>query len=66
MLHEWHFIYNTFLLSETCDDEILNQDEEKTDCGGSCPACPGSFIKLKLSMCIFFATWNTFNSNIDS
>ena len=46
---------NTFVLSETCDDEILNQDEEEIDCGGSCPACPGSFIKLKSSLCIFFA-----------
>ena len=27
---------------ETCDDGIQNQDEEMTDCGGSCPACPGS------------------------
>jgi len=25
---------------ESCDDKILNQDEEKIDCGGSCPACP--------------------------
>jgi len=25
---------------ESCDDGILNQDEEKIDCGGSCPACP--------------------------
>jgi len=25
---------------ETCDDGILNQDEEKVDCGGVCPACP--------------------------
>ena len=66
MLHEWHFIFKTFVLSESCDDGILNQDEEKMDCGGSCPACPGSLIKLKLSKCIFFATWNTLSSNIDS
>merc|ERR1712212_341674 len=25
---------------QTCDDDILNQNEEKIDCGGSCPACP--------------------------
>ena len=23
----------------TCDDEILNQDEERIDCGGTCPPC---------------------------
>ena len=66
MLHEWHFIFNIFILSESCDDGILNQDEEKIDCGSSCSACPGSFIKLELSMSIFFATWNTLNSNIGS
>merc|ERR1712212_263973 len=25
---------------QTCDDDILNQNEEKIDCGGVCPACP--------------------------
>jgi len=29
---------------ETCDDGILNQDEEKMDCGGVCPACPGPTV----------------------
>jgi len=30
---------------ETCDDGIRNQDEEKTDCGGVCPACrPGPTV----------------------
>merc|ERR1712212_1235711 len=25
---------------QTCDDDILTQNEEKIDCGGVCPACP--------------------------
>lgn len=25
----------------TCDDGIQNQGEDKTDCGGPCPPCPG-------------------------
>ena len=37
--------WSTFVVSETCEDSILNQDEEKTDCGGSCPACPGSYTR---------------------
>ena len=27
---------------ESCDDGIRNQDEVQTDCGGKCPACPGT------------------------
>lgn len=34
---------------ESCDDGILNQDEELMDCGGSCLPCPGSESKFKKS-----------------
>jgi len=35
---------------ETCKDGILNQDEERTDCGGSCPACPEfEFVQYDLN-----------------
>ncbi|MBN2448519.1 MAG: trypsin-like peptidase domain-containing protein [Phycisphaerae bacterium] len=32
-------IWGLVASQETCDDGILNQDEERIDCGGSCPAC---------------------------
>jgi len=36
--------------AETCEDGILNQDEERTDCGGSCPACPDlEFVEYDLN-----------------
>ena len=28
------------VVTPTCDDGLKNQGEEKTDCGGPCPACP--------------------------
>ena len=28
------------VLADFCDDGILNEWEEKTDCGGPCDACP--------------------------
>jgi len=34
-------------LKETCEDGILNEDEEWTDCGGSCPACPDEFFYMR-------------------
>lgn len=33
------FTYQTVKPSASCIDGILNQDEEKIDCGGSCAAC---------------------------
>src|SRR3989338_8298314 len=33
------FVYQTVKPSASCIDGILNQEEEKVDCGGPCAAC---------------------------
>jgi hypothetical protein len=46
---------NPLMVDGTCSDNILNQDEEKTDCGGVCPSCEDSTV----SPCKALLTNNT-------
>ena len=40
ILNHFHRQFYDFVVSESCDDNIQNQDEEEIDCGGVCCPCP--------------------------
>ncbi len=55
---------NNPLVIGTCYDGILNQDEEKVDCGGKCPKCQTIVVPCKSSLVDNRITYKNVNNTL--